>query len=47
VAGPALGVLTQIKWPGDLRAGAAAVASIIVIGIAAAFVAAIKARSRH
>jgi MFS family permease len=45
ILGPALGVMTQIFWPGSLLAGTAAVASIIVLSIAAASAAAIKARS--
>jgi MFS family permease len=45
ILGPALGVVTQILWPGSLLAGTAAVASVIVLSIAGAATAAIKARS--
>jgi MFS family permease len=46
VVGPAAGALTQWHWNGSLPASVAAVASLIALSVAAATIAAAKARSQ-
>ena len=46
VLGPGAGALTQWRWPDSILAGVIAVSSLGLISVLAAFVAAIKARSR-
>jgi MFS family permease len=47
VLGPGAGALTQWRWPGDLKAGVAAVSVLVGASLVAAFVAAARARRRE
>ena len=46
VLGPGTAALTQLMWPGDVRAGVAAVCGVIAVSVVAAVVANVKASSR-
>jgi MFS family permease len=46
VVGPGTAALTQLVWPGDVRAGVAAVCGVIGVSVVAALIANVKASSR-